>query len=281
MIPEHLAVHLKPLIPIPTGQAPVLPPQRDIDAVLFDVYGTLFISGSGDISLAKSAIQTDDALAELLVKHAIGTPPDILQTQFLAAIEVSHAESRKKGIEYPEVQIDMIWQKVAGFKDLEAARAFAIEYEALVNPVAPMPHIAALLAACRKRGLVMGIISNAQFYTPLLFDWFLDHSLQALGFSEELLIYSWQHEIAKPSEKLYRLARERLHNQDIAPDRTLYIGNDMLNDILPAGSTGFKTALFAGDKRSLRLRREDPRCAGLKPDLVVTDLLQIVEWLGL
>jgi putative hydrolase of the HAD superfamily len=55
----------------------------------------------------------------------------------------------------------------------------------------------------------------------------------------------------------------------------------MLNDILPAQTTGFRTALFAGDKRSLRLRRDNPRCSNLKPDMVLTDLVQLVELLNI
>jgi putative hydrolase of the HAD superfamily len=53
----------------------------------------------------------------------------------------------------------------------------------------------------------------------------------------------------------------------------------MLNDIYPAHRSGFQTALFAGDARSLRWRRDDPRCSGLTPDLVVTDLNQVADLL--
>ena len=54
----------------------------------------------------------------------------------------------------------------------------------------------------------------------------------------------------------------------------------MLNDIFPAQKVGFKTALFAGDQRSLRLRADDPRCRELTPDLVVTDLGQLIGLIG-
>ena len=46
----------------------------------------------------------------------------------------------------------------------------------------------------------------------------------------------------------------------------------MLNDIYPAAAAGFITALFAGDRRSLRLRKEHPACKGLQPDAIVLDL---------
>jgi putative hydrolase of the HAD superfamily len=279
MIPEHLAAHLPPLAPVPTGQTPVLPAPRDIDAVLFDVYGTLFISGSGDISLAQHSNGGTDSLRGLFLKYGLDMPPGSLRQRFFTAIEKSHDQSRQAGVDYPEVEIDLIWQQVAGFNSRRRAQAFAVEYETLVNPVGPMPHLGSVLDACRRSGRVMGIISNAQFFTPLLFEWFLDAPPEKLGFDPELLLYSWQWGVAKPSEKLYRLAGQRLAARGIAPHKTLYLGNDMLNDILPACAAGFQTALFAGDKRSLRLRPDDPRCAGLKPDLVITDLIQLAKWL--
>jgi putative hydrolase of the HAD superfamily len=36
-----------------------------------------------------------------------------------------------------------------------------------------------------------------------------------------------------------------------------------------------KTALFAGDERSLKWRRDDKRCKNLSPDLVITELQQL------
>ncbi len=132
MIPEHLAHRFHPLQPVPTGLAPVLPAQIEIEAVLFDVYGTLFISGSGDISLAQSAGRDDEALAALLFKYHIESPPDLFREQFFAAIADSHTESRQKGKDYPEVEIDLIWHLVTGIGDLPSVRAFAVEYELLV-----------------------------------------------------------------------------------------------------------------------------------------------------
>ncbi len=44
---------------------------------------------------------------------------------------------------------------------------------------------------------------------------------------------------------------------------------------------GFKTALFAGDARSPRLRSDDPRNGAIRPDATVTDLAQIPGIVGL
>ena len=64
-----------------------------------------------------------------------------------------------------------------------------------------------------------------------------------------------------------RLA-SRLDRYDVQAPEVLYVGNDILNDILkniwPAATVGWETALFAGDKRSLRLRTDDQRVMGVR-----------------
>jgi putative hydrolase of the HAD superfamily len=92
-----------------------------------------------------------------------------------------------------------------------------------------------------------------------------------------LVFYSYRFEVAKPSPKLFMLAAEKLGAREILPTEVLYVGNDMLNDIYPAKTIGFQTALFAGDRRSLRLRAEDPRCRNLAADVVVTNLIQLTR----
>ena len=49
----------------------------------------------------------------------------------------------------------------------------------------------------------------------------------------------------------------------------------MLKDVWTAAQAGCRTALFAGDERSLRLRKDDPRTQGLRPDVVLTELVQL------
>jgi putative hydrolase of the HAD superfamily len=74
---------------------------------------------------------------------------------------------------------------------------------------------------------------------------------------------------------MFKLAAEVFSRREILPASVLYVGNDMCNDILPAKTIGFQTALFAGDRRSLRRRADDDCCRGLVPDAIVTDLRQL------
>jgi putative hydrolase of the HAD superfamily len=57
----------------------------------------------------------------------------------------------------------------------------------------------------------------------------------------------------------------------------LHVGNDVLNDVLPAAAIGFRTALFAGDRRSLRRRDGDPRVASITPDIVLIHLRDLLS----
>ena len=74
---------------------------------------------------------------------------------------------------------------------------------------------------------------------------------------------------------MFRDVLTRLAERGIEPGQTLYVGNDMRNDVLTAARSGCRTALFAGDRRSLRLRGDDPDCRGLRPDLVITEWTQL------
>jgi len=268
--------YIRPLKPIPTSLAPSGDLIHDIRCVLFDIYGTLFISASGDISLAKQNSPQMEKIKLLLAAYEIQKSPRALLDELHGAIKARHLELHDKGIDFPEVKIDRIWQQVLQAVDQGSIRQFAAEFELITNPVYPMPNLADLLSTCRQQGLLMGIISNAQFYTPYLFNWFLDSDPEGLGFSPDLIFYSYIFEMAKPSVALFKMAAEKLKEKEIQPSSVLYIGNDMLNDIYPAQHTGFQTALFAGDERSLRLRTEDPHCRDLTPDIVVTDLAQLI-----
>ena len=261
---ERFADYLAVMSPLPTSITPGGSLDGKIQCVLFDIYGTLFISGSGDISAARKSSSPIQKLEHLVYKYDVGKPPQALVAELHHAIEFNHRRLKDNGIDYPEIEIDEIWQQILGIDDIHLVRKFAIEYELIVNPVYPMPNLESLLAACRQQNLTMGIISNAQFFTPLLFEWFLDTRMEKLGF-------------AKPSTVLFKKAASAINAKGFDTTAALFVGNDMLNDIYPAHHHGFQTALFAGDARSLRLRTDDSRCLNLSADLILTDLGQLID----
>ena len=274
-----ISEYITPVSPVPTSLASSGKLEEKIEGILFDVYGTLFISRSGDIGMAKKTSPQMEKLENLLQQYGIKKNPQSVLNRFYAAIENQHELLKKKGVDFPEVEIDQIWMRVLETNDIERVRAFAVTFELIANPVYPMPNLETMLSVCRDSNIVMGIISNAQFYTPYLFNWFLGSPPEDLGFHPDLILYSYEFGYAKPSTFMFQVAAERLKHMDMPLRSALYIGNDMLNDIYPAKQAGFKTALFAGDERSLRLRKNDPKCKDLFADLVITDLVQLLDYI--
>ena len=268
------------LEPIPTQLSPNLDCIKPYRAILFDVYGTLLISGVGDIGVGHDLNFQTGQLQQLLHRYAITISPEDLERALQAAIQDSHDTFRQRGVDYPEVDIKQIWAHVLGIAHSPWVAEFALEYEMLVNPVCPMPGVFELLSAFSAAGISMGLISNAQFFTVFALEGLLKCSLTDCGFDHRLLFYSWLEGHAKPSPVMFERARSALTEMAIPAASVLYVGNDMLNDILPAASVGFNTALFAGDQRSLRLREGDRRCQHLTPDLIVTDLRQLLACFG-
>jgi putative hydrolase of the HAD superfamily len=263
-----------------------------IKAVLFDVYGTLFSSAAGDISFSTFSVATDtacksdEALEAIAVQYGISAKD--MRSFFIEQVKAMHLSLSEKTIKisWPEVRVDEIWAEFlwkhgktdySSFcndeqaRELEA-RALALRYELAVNPVYPMPGALETIDALKEKGLILGIVSNAQFFTPLLFDAFFHKTPEELGFNPALLFWSFEHGEAKPSPVLFGAAVNKLEEMGIKPNECVFVGNDMLSDIYGAASCGFKTILFAGDSRSFRMRENDERARNIKPDRVIRSL---------
>lgn len=296
-----------PLECIPTGESLLLKSLHGIRAVVFDVYGTLIISGVGDIGVDDGVIAPErivDALDQSGVRWiadgAGGTGTNFMHGQkvldlYNETVNELCQNAIKKGTDTPEPDIRMVWsrvlkslkdQKIVQFEHsfddlLRTAEILSLEFEIRMNPTWPMPNMTQVLDQLQAMSFDLGIISNSQFYTPIMIEAYAGKTLRDLGFSPGLLHWSYEVGLKKPSIAFYRRFLEKMdrHHPALQPQEILYVGNDMKKDILPAHTLGFKTALFGGDKRSLQWRRDDPSCKGLEPDLVITDLMQITECL--
>ncbi|OPL15228.1 MAG: hypothetical protein AVO39_02185 [delta proteobacterium MLS_D] len=277
---ELIRRYSTPMKPVAASLPPKGSPVKPVRAVLFDVYGTLLISRAGDIGGAQSeAASRIDEIAELCRGYGLTIEAGLLLERFFRNIEAEKKRLSDQGVEFPEVLIEEIWMRVLDIKDRDLARLFALEFELTVNPVYPMPGLAKLLDGLRNRGLEMGIISNAQFYTPFLFSAHLGRDLEGLGFRKDLLFFSYNLGFGKPGGAAFETAALNLEKTGVRREETLFLGNDMLKDILPARAAGFQTVLFAGDSRSLNLREDDDRCGAVKPDMIITDLAQLLDCL--
>jgi len=170
---------------------------------------------------------------------------------------------------------------ISGKIDMAACSIIALRFELETNKIWPMAGAKEILDYFSGSGVPLGIVSNAQFYTPLTFRAIFSRSAEELGFDPSLIAYSYLLRRSKPSLEVFTPVLEELERKrGIMAHEVLYVGNDMRNDMYTAQKNGCKTILFAGDQRSLRLRENSPECLGIVPDGVVTSLEQIPSLTG-
>jgi putative hydrolase of the HAD superfamily len=285
------------LKPVPTLLKPYVRSDPSIKAFVFDVYGTILVSASGDID--ESVISTEnlktafDASGIELV-NTLQEPQQLLNElleDFKRLIKEHHQAERTEDKPYPEINILEIWEEIIldNYRRNRlilngplCIKCFTFVFEVLSNRIYPMPGMKEVIHHLAERKFPLGIISNAQFYTPVILNFFLQGSISeselVSPFDHDLTVFSYQHQRSKPDAFLFELLKNQIRDKyGIYADEILFIGNDMFRDIYPARIAGFKTALFAGDTKSLRLRQDKPELKKITPDYIVTDLRQILN----
>ena len=290
----------EPLMPIESLIEARLRRLKSIRAVIFDVYGTLVISGTGDIGPSEAevnsahtlkadqiAITAEEAMSQCGVSLAGMTGDQFVQLLH-ETVRESNLVLSDQGVEKPEVNILDIWRKTLHRAELghvanhtHTVLKLAAHYEARANPTWPMPGAESLLNALQQAKLQLGIVSNAQVFTIPIIEDLVKGQLFTKGFNADLCVFSNRFRRAKPDPRLFNCLVASLERKNISPHQTLYVGNDMLNDVFAASTAGLRTAWFAGDRRSARRRSGDSRCESLEADLVLTDLMQLPECLQL
>lgn len=295
---ENWLKNLTEIKPIPTAEKPRLKKLENIKAVIFDIYGTLLVSSSGDINQAEiSGNNLKQALREANLQF---TNPameqddkliaDLLAT-FVKLIHRHQDKFREQGIPFPEVDIRKVWEDLIDYAtknnilcknpDSDLTKLTFV-FELLSNKVWPMPGMKEIINHFQWQGLPLGIVSNAQFYTPIMMNYFLtkevDKADNITFFDPDLTVFSYKLLKAKPDTSIFEPMLKNLEAKyNILTEESVFIGNDMYKDIYPASKMGMKTIFFAGDKRSLRLREEQEEVKGVVPDAVITKLEQLKQ----
>jgi len=125
-------------------------------AVLFDIYGTLLSSAAGEL-------HPDPALRDLIAKAHSASPHP-----------------------FPEIDIREIHAALHPELGSEEIEALAIVHERKANPVRPMPGATETLRHLAAKGIPLGLISNAQFYTVPILEEALGATLTELGIDLDL-----------------------------------------------------------------------------------------------
>ncbi len=293
---RHLFDAQQELQPIPTDIKTHLSAKSNIKCVLFDIYGTLLISSSGDIDkleLSPSFILESFSQCgiKIISPNQNKVAGEIIEKYKQTIAELKYS-AINNNIESPEIDIRDVWEIIIQslyYRNLidkpwiDEVKILAIYFETLSNKIYPMPFMKNTILSLREQKIPMGIISNAQFYTPVIMNYFLDNEVDDENenikyFDPDLSIFSYQEKIGKPNIVLYEKALKACQKKyKLQSHEILFVGNDMLKDVYPAQSAGMRTALFAGDTRSLRLRKDDHRTSDINPDYIIDSLEQIRE----
>jgi putative hydrolase of the HAD superfamily len=281
---------------------------RDIRAVIFDVYGTIidywcdeFRDQARKEAVLKKAFLTVAerfGFTETLLKVNRADPPEkTLYDFYHGLITLKHDQAHKKGVEYPEIVIEEIWEVILtilkrngyepplqGGENLRIyARKIAWYYNFHTLGRQLYPGVVDALEGLKQGNIVTGIVSNAQFYTPI--DITLLIRDQSNGkyddifelFDVDLTFFSYEYKVAKPNKLLFRKLYDALYEYQILPAQTVFVGNDLLIDVQPAREAGMKTALFTGDNRSMFSHGLD---GNIVPDITFSHWTKLVAKLS-
>jgi FMN phosphatase YigB (HAD superfamily) len=286
---------------------PHVVPLEGIKAVTFSVYGTLLAISTGEqLFEHPQKFIMDLALEKTVQEYKMwgsmsrkpGQPSEYMGQLYSKALtELRMVPS--PGEKHPEILAERIWERIvkwllqkeyqfdAGFFGSlnEFSRKIAFFFYASLQGTACYDGAAAMLKQLKASGMTAGLIADAQCFTLVQLqrgltpqdatarvDDLVDKNLRSLSFEVGA---------KKPSERLFKHAVAALESRGFEAHEVLHVGSRMAHDVLPAKKVGLRTALFAGDKASLVASADQLKGAGTRPDVLITELAQIVDVVGL
>jgi FMN phosphatase YigB (HAD superfamily) len=273
-----------------------------IKIVLWNAYGTLLAISGGEL-----CFEADDLVMEVALEKTVsefnmwgamtrkpGQPGEYLGRIYRD--ELFKYRNRPGGTErYPETAAEDIWETIlkkllqkdykfdTGFFGSlnEYSRKIAYFFHSSLQGTACYPEAARSLLWCREEGLIQGLLGNGQCFTAAQIQRGLNIQREGIKLDElippELRFLSHQLNARKPSERLFLHALSVLKDRGIAPEEVLHVGSRLQLDVAPARKLGMKTALFAGDKLSLKATQEELQARTSRPDALLTRLGQIAS----
>jgi len=202
-----------------------------LEAVLFDWGDTLM----------------DFQFDEELMDRAFRAGLEALEREDLAAADEIRAHFREhfeplfwvagtvEEIEYPGMIRDALAHFGTELSDDELARFLEAEHAAWQPARVLGSTTHALLDSLREDGLKLGLVSNA--FDP---GWLLRRDLEQLGIEQriDVAVFSSEVGVRKPHPEIFGRALAAL---EVAPERTLFVGDRLYEDVRGAGELGMTT----------------------------------------
>jgi putative hydrolase of the HAD superfamily len=198
------------------------------DAVIFDLFGTLVPPFSGN----PHAILMRD------ITECLGLPFEPFEREWIAKYE-----QRGIGAETVAQQLREICALLdrSDVSESSVEAAIALRMEFFRRALVPRDGAVDVLGALRSRGLKIGLISDCSSEPPALW------SATPLAELVDVAIFSCDAGCHKPDPRIYRAALDSLQ---VAPDRCLYVGDGMSQELSGARNMGM-------DAVQIRVPEED------------------------
>jgi hypothetical protein len=289
----------------PANAKPHLKRLPSVKVVLWNIYGTLLAIPFGELLFEHPTqlimdVALDKTIEEFKMWGSMsrkpGAPAEYMRHIYSQEL-LKHKAMGSGGERYPEIHAERIWEAIikklfqkdykfdTGFYGSinEYSRKVAYFFHASLQGVGPQPHAASTLQAIAELGIKQGLWADAQVFTCVQLSRALRSQASSLNLDEIFVpaLRSLSHEVGsrKPSETLSRHVVSALSSHGIKPDEVLHVGSRISRDIVPARRLGMRTCLYAGDKASLEATADMLRDPSQRPDVLVTDLSQIVPML--
>lgn len=292
----------------PANATPYVKPLTGIKAVTWSVYGTLLRITDGELlhdhpQELRMQVAMDKTIGEFNMWHSMVRKPGDPWRQMYAVYQKFLDQERMAGTgrrgDVPEVDSRAVWRLIVdrlckkeyawesslyGDED-ELAEKIAYFFHRSLQGTEAAPHALRTLLAVIDAGLMQSLLGDGQCFTLVQ----LMRGLRAQGAvppPDQLLaldraVLSFLEGVRTPSETLYRRSIQRFGQAGIAPKQVLHVGCRLRDDLAVAKSLGLRTALYAGDKLSLRASKSEIGNPALKPDRLLTDLNQLRDVLAI
>ncbi|MEY2725497.1 MAG: hypothetical protein RLZZ458_1364 [Planctomycetota bacterium] len=287
--------------PVPVAATPSIRPLPGIRAVLWDVYGTLLRISEGRFTLLPTEeirlqIALDKTIHEFnMWNHMYRKPGPPWQSMigvYRSTIERLQMRASARG-DFTEVNLVDVWLALTEklfeknyiideeqYGDVgEFAEKVAYFFHSSLQGLEARPGSAAALADVSGRGLLQGLLADAQPFTFVQFlrEVAADGPLPPLYelFTPSTLLFSTAFGIRKPSRGLFQKAVDQLRGEGIRSEEILHISCRLMTDLVPAKAVGMKTALLVTERSGLELSMDVLKAPETRPDRLLTDLSQI------
>ncbi len=309
--PEYFDwLHKKPLKwPNPPPIQPIsakasIRPLPDIKVVFWDFYGTIIRVSDGElVKLVNDDFRMQIAIEKTLEEFSMwqsmtrkpGAPWKYLLNQYQESLDqLTMTRSCSSG-DTPLVCLSEIWSRILDRlmkKDFSWDRTIHGDQERLaqhigffyhlsLQGVEASPEICETLLTLNNRGLRQAVLGDAEEFSLPHFLWLLREKTGGevpVGlFDSALTLMSHNLGLRKSSQTFYKTVEKQLSEQRIQPHQVLSVSTRLEGDLELAKQRGWKTALLANDRLSLRASSSQLKEEHLKPDRLLTSLRQVID----